>query len=287
MKIINMKDDSHHDDIYKKLLEEAKAMKEITYKTNYLDNIKINFMKAVNMEGIEFINHEILEKQRNVLSYLLKKMGSNFLTGKSIMNISLPIDLFDSRSVLETFAYHQRLAPYYLNKAMDSSNLERLKLMTAFIIATFTLAVNGTKPFNPILGETFQSKVGDTLYYYEQTSHHPPIFNYYAKNPNYIAWGWNQTEINMSANSAKGDVKGRFSWKTNDGNIYELNLPSFAMSGIMMGNRYLNLQGSLTLEDKTNELISVVNFNPEEGGKGSFLGKLFTSKPKRFPDYFT
>lgn len=34
------------------------------------------------------------------------------------------------------------------------------------------------KPFNPILGETFQCKIGNTKMYVEQTSHHPPIYNF-------------------------------------------------------------------------------------------------------------
>ena len=36
------------------------------------------------------------------------------------------------------------------------------------------------KPFNPILGETFQSKVLDFHFYLEQTSHHPPVTNFYV-----------------------------------------------------------------------------------------------------------
>jgi hypothetical protein len=34
------------------------------------------------------------------------------------------------------------------------------------------------KPFNPILGETFQAFAGDYVIAAEQTSHHPPITHY-------------------------------------------------------------------------------------------------------------
>ena len=40
------------------------------------------------------------------------------------------------------------------------------------------MAVAQLKPFNPILGETFQAKIDDCLYNLEQTSHHPPICNF-------------------------------------------------------------------------------------------------------------
>jgi len=61
-------------------------------------------MKAYGNEGIEFIDQEIIKKQRSVLTYMIKKIGANLLTGKSIMNVSHPIYIFDSRSVLEVYS---------------------------------------------------------------------------------------------------------------------------------------------------------------------------------------
>lgn len=58
-------------------------------------------MKCYVKDGIEFINQDILKKQRSVMSYMLKKIGGNILTGKRIMNVSLPIYIFDCRSMLE------------------------------------------------------------------------------------------------------------------------------------------------------------------------------------------
>jgi hypothetical protein len=59
-------------------------------------------MKDYGTEGLEFINQELLNKQRGVLSYMIKKIGSNILSGKSIMNVSMPINIFDPRTMLET-----------------------------------------------------------------------------------------------------------------------------------------------------------------------------------------
>jgi hypothetical protein len=42
------------------------------------------------------------------------------------------------------------------------------------------MSVTQLKPFNPIWGETFQAKIGDTKMYLEQTSHHPPIYHFYV-----------------------------------------------------------------------------------------------------------
>ena len=44
------------------------------------------------------------------------------------------------------------------------------------------------KPFNPLLGETFEYRKGNFWYFAEQVSHHPPISACYAKSKNYEFW---------------------------------------------------------------------------------------------------
>jgi hypothetical protein len=45
------------------------------------------------------------------------------------------------------------------------------------------------KPFNPILGETYQMKVGSTVFYGEQISHHPPVSSIFVKGDGYVLYG--------------------------------------------------------------------------------------------------
>lgn len=66
--------------------------------------------------------------------------------------------------------------------ALQKDPIEKLKFSTAFAISKFHLSGSQLKPFNPILGETFQCKILDSKFYLEQTSHHPPISNFYVIN---------------------------------------------------------------------------------------------------------
>ena len=75
----------------------------MNYKIKYEDQIKLNFIKQTGQEGLEFIDAEILTKQRSVITYLVKNIGSNLLQGKSIMNVSLPIYIFDERTLLDSY----------------------------------------------------------------------------------------------------------------------------------------------------------------------------------------
>lgn len=47
---------------------------------------------------------------------MLKMIGSNLLSGKSILSISLPVEIFETRSNLERFAYSFGFAPRFLEE---------------------------------------------------------------------------------------------------------------------------------------------------------------------------
>jgi hypothetical protein len=153
----------------------------IPYNMKYHEHCGSHFIQAAGDTFLKFIEQRTIEKQRGVLKHLLSKMGANFLSGSGIMNVSLPINIFDERSLLEVFAHQHRLCPYFLEKAGECEDpIDKLKYSTAFAISKIHLSVTQLKPFNPIWGETFQCKIGDTHLYMEQTSHHPPIYHFYV-----------------------------------------------------------------------------------------------------------
>lgn len=71
----------------------------------------------------------------------------------------------------------------------ESDPIVRLAYATAFLISQYSSTVNRTrKPFNPILGETYELKTEKWRFVSEQVSHHPPISACYADNENYEMW---------------------------------------------------------------------------------------------------
>ena len=52
--------------------------------------------------------------------------------------------------------------------------------MTVFFLSQFVLTPISLKPFNPIIGETYQAKIGNLNIYLEQTVHKPPTANFYC-----------------------------------------------------------------------------------------------------------
>ncbi|KAJ3415877.1 hypothetical protein HDV05_003941 [Chytridiales sp. JEL 0842] len=88
-------------------------------------------------------------------------------------------------------------------KAMDALKGEearwvRLLYVAAFAMSNYSSTVGRTgKPFNPLLGETFELYSPEKKFRYvsEQVCHHPPISACYADSPSWTFW----TEVNVKS----------------------------------------------------------------------------------------
>ena len=126
--------------------------------------------------GVEILNQEWINGQKKVIGFIIKGMGKNLLEGKSIMGMSLPISIFSGDSILQRAAKCMTYAPLYLKKAGEAEDpLEQFKQAITFYFTIMHLGIEQQKPFNPILGETYQGLIGGEQVLLEQISHHPPI----------------------------------------------------------------------------------------------------------------
>lgn len=50
---------------------------------------------------------------------IIKQLGTNIMAGKSVMNMSLPVEIFDKKSMLDVIAESFGFLPYYLSKAVS------------------------------------------------------------------------------------------------------------------------------------------------------------------------
>jgi len=64
-----------------------------------------------------------------------------------------------------------------------------LKNIAAFGISCNVAYIQMDKPFNPILGETYQVLIDGCPVLGEQTSHHPPISSTFMKGRGYTLYG--------------------------------------------------------------------------------------------------
>jgi len=133
--------------------------------------------------GIECIDPKEIKSQEGLLIELMQRVGKTLLEGTRIVGISLPVRIFEPRSTLERIPDAWIYAPIYFNRAADTSDkLERFKNLVVVSVSGLYNICGQRKPFNPILGETYQGHWQDgTTIDIEHTSHHPPKCNYYVK----------------------------------------------------------------------------------------------------------
>lgn len=64
-----------------------------------------------------FLNQKVISAQKDVIRWIVGQVCSNLIRGKSVMHMSLPVDIFDDRALLERSAYSFGYAPVFLKKA--------------------------------------------------------------------------------------------------------------------------------------------------------------------------
>ena len=109
-------------------------------------------------------------------------MSKGILLG-GLMSLSLPIRLFEPRSMLERITDWFAFAPILLKRAGNlKDKIEAFKYVICFSLSALFRSTQQLKPFNPMLGETYQSEWEEgSKMYLEHTCHTPPISHFYLK----------------------------------------------------------------------------------------------------------
>ncbi|XP_063042380.1 oxysterol-binding protein 2-like [Engraulis encrasicolus] len=98
--------------------------------------------------------------------------------GKELSKIPMPVNFNEPLSMLQRLTEDLEYSELLDRAALCSSSLEQLCLVAAFSVSSYSTTVHRTgKPFNPLLGETYELDRLDDYGYRslcEQVSHHPP-----------------------------------------------------------------------------------------------------------------
>jgi len=63
-----------------------------------------------------------LAAQKDILKMIIKQLSTNLLAGKSIMSMSLPVEIFDKKSMLDVIASSLGFVPHFMAKASQTSD---------------------------------------------------------------------------------------------------------------------------------------------------------------------
>ncbi|KAJ7987190.1 hypothetical protein DPEC_G00336180 [Dallia pectoralis] len=98
--------------------------------------------------------------------------------GKELSKIPMPVNFNEPLSMLQRLTEDLEYSELLDRAARCESSLEQMCLVAAFSVSSYSTTVHRTaKPFNPLLGETYELDRLDDFGYRsicEQVSHHPP-----------------------------------------------------------------------------------------------------------------
>uniref|UniRef100_A0A8D3DAU9 Oxysterol-binding protein n=1 Tax=Scophthalmus maximus TaxID=52904 RepID=A0A8D3DAU9_SCOMX len=104
--------------------------------------------------------------------------------GKELSKIPMPVNFNEPLSMLQRLSEDLEYYELLDKGAKCQSSLEQMCYVAAFTVSSYSTTVHRTgKPFNPLLGETFElDRLGECGYrsLCEQVSHHPPAAAHHA-----------------------------------------------------------------------------------------------------------
>jgi hypothetical protein len=144
--------------------------------------------------GMSCADSEIVKRQREVAGEIVKQVGKNVIAGRDLLTVTFPVRSSAPISMIEYTSRQNSYGPVFMNRASTSKDpVERMRLIMTWNIACQHTMSGFLKPFNPVIGETYQGCLSDgTMIFVEQTSHHPPVQTWNVQGPggSYVYSGW-------------------------------------------------------------------------------------------------
>ncbi|XP_070149850.1 oxysterol-binding protein 1 isoform X1 [Polyergus mexicanus] len=112
--------------------------------------------------------------------------------GKDLSKIPMPVNFSEPLSMLQRLTEDYEYADILDRAAECTDSYEQMAYVAAFTISSYsTTATRTGKPFNPLLGETFECDRTDDLGWRaisEQVSHHPPMLAQHCEGKKWRCW---------------------------------------------------------------------------------------------------
>lgn len=197
------------------------------------------------------------------------------MIGKDMTRMTLPVLFNEPSSLLQRLAEDIECA-YLLDEAAKYDDLTlRLIYVATFAATEYALTIGRiAKPFNPLLGETFEYARPDQNYrlFTEQVSHHPPISACHADSPKWTYYGENAVDSQFKGRSFDFKHLGKMFCKIRpdngvklpNGEVVEEELYSWkkvntSVVGIMLGNPTVDNYGLMEVRNHTTGDVIEVN----------------------------
>nr|XP_036856255.1 oxysterol-binding protein-related protein 6 isoform X6 [Manis javanica] len=174
--------------------------------------------------------------------------------GKDLSKVSMPVELNEPLNTLQHLCEEMEYSEL-LDKASETDNPhERMVLIAAFAVSGYcsTYFRAGSKPFNPVLGETYECIREDKgfRFFSEQVSHHPPISACHCESKNFVFWQDIRWKNKFWGKSMEILPVGTLNvMLPKYGDFYVWNKVTTCIHNILSGRRWIEHYGEITIRN--------------------------------------
>ncbi|KAI5618254.1 oxysterol-binding protein-related protein 3 isoform X1, partial [Silurus asotus] len=215
--------------------------------------------------------------------------------GKDLSKVAMPVQLNEPLNTLQRLCEELEYSELLDQAAHTQDPFERMVYIATFAVSGYASSYYraGGKPFNPVLGETYECDRPDKGFRFiaEQVSHHPPISACHSESKNFIFWQdvrwknkfWGKSMEIVPVGTTHVVLPG-------SGDHYEWNKVTSCIHNILSGQRWIEHYGEISIKNSSSDIcqckVTFVkakywnsNMNEVEGTivdhKGKVIHKLF------------
>ncbi|OQV21820.1 Oxysterol-binding protein-related protein 1 [Hypsibius exemplaris] len=187
--------------------------------------------------------------------------------GKDLSKITMPVVFNEPLSFLQRMSEYMEYAQLLDQAGMCDDPVERIIFVSAFAVsACASNADRIGKPFNPLLGETFELSRPELGYHMvsEQVSHHPPVSAFSAASKD--LWNFSGSilpKLKFWGKSVEIQPKGVVTLTLKKYNeTYTWSNVNCHVNNIIVGRLWIEQYGAMEIVNHTTGLSVVLNFHP-------------------------
>ncbi|XP_035214822.1 oxysterol-binding protein-related protein 3-like isoform X2 [Stegodyphus dumicola] len=185
--------------------------------------------------------------------------------GKDLCKVSMPVTLNEPLCVLQRLCEELEYSELLDKAAETADKYERMVYIAAFAVSAYSSSYHraGHKPFNPVLGETFECIREDKGFQFiaEQVSHHPPVSVCHAESKSFIFqqdmriktkfWGKSMEILPLGTIHV-------YLPKTND--HYQWNKVTTCVHNLFSGQRWADQYGEMLITEENGDATCKLTF---------------------------
>ncbi|XP_073962260.1 uncharacterized protein isoform X2 [Choristoneura fumiferana] len=185
--------------------------------------------------------------------------------GKDLSQISMPVTINEPLNMLQRLCEELEYSEL-LDAASECSNeIDRMALIAAFAVSAYAASAHraASKPFNPLLGETYECVRPDRDFRFiaEQVSHHPPISACHAESPRWTFWQEARIKTKFWGKSMEFQPTGRVHVRlAPSGDHYSWNKVTTCVHNLFGGQRWVDQYGDMHIAYHGTDITCKLNF---------------------------